>query len=213
MTDRTQIRTALTEVRDQISHGVEDRDALIAAGDRARIPKTELAELTGLSRQTIYDILTKQAVQAKAAEKSEVAATEAMWKMGQVIEDRWGLRWRADFNMRTATNAWFCRSVGLRISRTHERMAERGPFKLIRVDRVFGGDEARTARKVGEAEDAAVTVGGDASEDHDQPDHTLLEIADVCPEHRIPDAAGNPVATPIPGCLACAAWLARVKTG
>jgi hypothetical protein len=162
------IRAALVEARDQVSRGLEDRDTQIVAGASANIPKSELAELSGLSRQGVYDVLAKRAEQEKAASADETAAVEAMWKLGQVVEDRWGLRWRADVQAKGA-NGWQCRSVGLKVWRTHDKMAERGPLRKVRLDRVLGGDEARTARLAGEAEDAKVTIAdADSEEDADQ---------------------------------------------
>lgn len=86
------------------------------------------------------------------------------WTRGTVIEDRWGLRWRADTRIPSGGEGWQCRSVGLRIFRTDEQMAERGPLKFIRLDQVFAGGAAKAARQAGEAEDARVTVDGDAAE-------------------------------------------------
>lgn len=84
---------------------------------------------------------------------------------GSVMEDRWGLRWRADTAIPSGRGGWQCRSVGLRTFITDEQMQERGPLKFVRLDQVFAGDEAKAARQAGEAADAEVTVEGDAAED------------------------------------------------
>jgi hypothetical protein len=73
-----------------------------------------------------------------------------------VVADRYGLRWRADYHI--IGKGWFCRSVGLRVFLTGEKMADRGPLTRIRRDRVFAGEAARAARVAGEADDQAVTV-------------------------------------------------------
>lgn len=91
-------------------------------------------------------------------------AVEAMWKLGNVVEDRWGLRWRADYVSGLPGKRWCCRSVGLRIHRGHEAMAERGPLTFVRQDRVFAGEDATAARKMSEEDDRAVTVDGDDAE-------------------------------------------------
>lgn len=87
---------------------------------------------------------------------------------GTVVEDRWGLRWRADRRLdgsRVSEPGWQCRSAGLRIFRTNEQLQERGPLKFIRVDQVFAGSDAQAERQAGEVEDAQVTVDGVAAED------------------------------------------------
>jgi hypothetical protein len=38
------------------------------------------------------------------------------------------------------------------------------------------------------------------------------EPVEICPEHRIPDANGNPIATPAHACLPCAQWLAQERS-
>lgn len=94
-------------------------------------------------------------------------ATRAIGR-GSVVEDRWGLRWRADTAVPSGREGWQCRSAGLRTFLTDEQMSERGPLKFIRLDQVFAGEEAKAARIAGDAEDAAVTVDGDAAEDGDE---------------------------------------------
>lgn len=158
-TDAGSIRAALSETQNTITRGLEDREALVVAGNDAGLSKTELAELSGLSRQSIYDILARAADRKKAANADAVAEVKSMWRFGQVIEDRWGLRWRADSRVNVpAEQVWFCRSVGLRVRLPHEKMATRGPLKKIRVDQVFAGEDAKIARRTGEAEDAAIVV-------------------------------------------------------
>ena len=162
-TDAGSIRAALSETQHTITRGLEEREALVVAGNDAGLSKTELAELSGMSRQAIYDILARAADRKKAANADAVAEVEAMWTLCQVVEDRWGLRWRADIAMNSNARAWMCRSVGLRVWRSHEKMAERGPLKKIRVDRL--GGEAKATRLAHEAEDAAVVV-----EPHEDPE-------------------------------------------
>lgn len=156
-TDAGSIRAALAETRSTLARSLEDRESWVVAGNEAGLSKTELAELSGLSRQAIYDILAKAAQRKLVADAGVVVEVEAMWKMGQVIEDRWGLRWRGDVHSLNP-QSWCSRSVGLRIRRSHEQMAARGPLKKIRIDRAFAGDEAKAARQAGEAEDDAVVV-------------------------------------------------------
>jgi hypothetical protein len=155
------LRSELAETRDRLAR----RDADIAAASDAGLSKTEIAQLTGLSRQHIYDVLARHAERKKVADNAAVAEVEAMWQIGQVIEDRWGLRWRGDVAVNSNSRGWLCRSVGLRTWRSHEKMAERGPLKKIRLDKVFAGvlgsdtqKTAMAARKAGEVEDAAVVV-------------------------------------------------------
>jgi hypothetical protein len=162
--DAAAIRAELAETRERMAN----RDALITAGSEAGIPKTELAELSGLSRQHIYEVLTRWADAKRRADESEVGKVAAMWQLGQVVEDRWGLRWRADITMKLAgeeSHRWFCRSCELRTSISHEKMATRGPLKKIRVDKIFAGPfgspqqkQAVAERKAGAAEDAAVMI-------------------------------------------------------
>lgn len=162
MTDRAEIRSSLAQKQGLIADSSRERDALIAAGDKAGIPKTELAHITGLSRQAIYDILARETARTKASDSEAINATAALWTLGQVVEDRWGLRWRADIPMNAKDKAWQCRSVGLKVWRSHEKMAERGPLRAIRIDRIAGGSAGLQA----EAEvDAAITVDGDQAED------------------------------------------------
>lgn len=59
--DRNDIRRLLISAGKRVASGLRDREALIRAGDKAGISKTELAELAGVSRQTVYDILAKEA--------------------------------------------------------------------------------------------------------------------------------------------------------
>lgn len=167
--DAEAIRAELAETRDRLAR----RDADVAAAADAGLSKTEIAQLTGLSRQHIYDVLARHAERQKVASDAAVTEVEAMWELGQVIEDRWGLRWRGDWAVvDSKSNGWQCRSVGLRIWRSHEKMAERGPLKKIRLDEVFAGPlgsekqkTAVAARKAGEAEDAAFVV-----EPHEDPE-------------------------------------------
>lgn len=165
-TDAAAIRDDLARYAEHRRAVERSRDTLVAAGNDAGIPKTELASLTGLSRQAIYDILAKAAEREQAADGAAVAEVQAMWTRGQVIEDRWGLRWRADNPVSSPNQEmWQCRSVGLKIWRAHEKMAERGPLKTIRVDLVLAGEKAQAARKAGEVEDSSVVV-----EPHEDPE-------------------------------------------
>lgn len=166
--DAAALRAELAETRDRLAR----RDADVAAAADAGLSKTEIAQLTGLSRQHIYDVLARHAERQNVASNAAVAEIEAMWAIGQVVEDRWGLRWRGDWAVESKANGWLCRSVGLRIWRSHEKMAERGPLKKIRLDEVFAGPlgsekqkAATAARKAGEAEDAAIAV-----EPHEDPE-------------------------------------------
>lgn len=88
-----------------------------------------------------------------------------------VIEDRWGLRWRADTRAHgphQGEPGWQCRSVDLRVWRSDEQMLDRGPLRFIRVDAAFAGAAATAAREAGHAEDQAVTVDGAAFEDAEE---------------------------------------------
>lgn len=164
MTETGSIREQLADQQSVLARAQHEREQLVIQGAEAGMSKVELANLSGLSRQTVYDILQKHADAKTAAKTDDVRRVEAMWKFGQVIEDRWGLRWRADYVTGLRADdpdrgrRWCLRSVGLRTRLTSARMAEREPLHLIRVDKVFAGDEAKAARLAGEAEDAAVTV-------------------------------------------------------
>lgn len=59
--DRNEIRSFLISAGKKVTSGLRERDALIRKGDKAGISKTELAELAGVSRQTVYDILAREA--------------------------------------------------------------------------------------------------------------------------------------------------------
>jgi hypothetical protein len=100
-------------------------------------------------------------------EQAEQLATRAL-ACSSVVEDRWGLRWRADTAIPSGREGWQCRSAGLRTFLTDEQMSERGPLKFIRLDQVFAGEAAKAARIAGDAEDAAVTVDGATAEDVDE---------------------------------------------
>jgi DNA invertase Pin-like site-specific DNA recombinase len=58
---RNRIRAELIEAAKHVDAGREQRDRLVHQGAAAGIGKTELAELAGVSRQTVYDILAKEA--------------------------------------------------------------------------------------------------------------------------------------------------------
>jgi predicted DNA-binding protein (UPF0251 family) len=58
--DRNEIRSFLIAAGKKVASGLRERDALIREGDKAGISKTELAELAGVSRQTVYDILARE---------------------------------------------------------------------------------------------------------------------------------------------------------
>ena len=96
------------------------------------------------------------------------APTGVAWLRGTVVEDRWGLRWRADTiatGPRIGQDGWQCRSVGLKVWRTDEQMLERGPLRFVRLDQVFAGDAAKAARIAGEAADGRVIVDPETAED------------------------------------------------
>lgn len=57
---KNEIRVALIGARNQIQTSLAARDAYIRQGAAAGIGKVELAELAGVSRQTVYDILAKE---------------------------------------------------------------------------------------------------------------------------------------------------------
>lgn len=86
---------------------------------------------------------------------------------GTVVEDRWGLRWRADLKVGSLNPGWCCRSAGLRTWRTDAQMVERSPLTFVRVDRCFAGDQATVARQIGQAEDEAVTFALDEDPEDD----------------------------------------------
>lgn len=168
--DEQAARAALAEVRDQIKTVEAGREALIIKALRAGVNKTDIADAAGISRTTVYDVIRREEeimrTEAKARAEREFPEVLKLWKLGQVVEDRWGLRWRADTKMVGAgQDGWQCRSVGLRLWRNHEQLAERGPLKPIRIDRL-GGKTDWSATK---AEDAAITVNGDQAETGDNP--------------------------------------------
>lgn len=153
--DTARIRTDLAGSVQDIARLFLRRETLIQAAWMANIPVTDIQSLAVAPAARTSDEVIKE--YAKQREEEAFAATADLWKLGQVVEDRYGLRWRADWRDR-AGRGWGCRSVGLRIFLDGARMAERGPLKVIRQDRVFAGEEAKAARVLGEEEDAAVTV-------------------------------------------------------
>jgi DNA-binding XRE family transcriptional regulator len=156
MTHPEDIRLSLAETRTRLTQDLDERNRLIYEGDRAGILKTDLAKLAGVSRQSIYDLLAKEETSIKQQRLLE-AAGEIEHRLGQVVEDRWGLRWRADVSSRTERKAWQCRSVGLKVWLTGGQLAERGPLTAVRVDPIFTSDpETRAQRREGQAEDEAV---------------------------------------------------------
>lgn len=84
---------------------------------------------------------------------------------GTVVEDREGVRWRADIRLAGAPGhagrdrqfipIWTGRSSAVVGEvRTDEEMREHMPLTVVRIDRVFAGPEALAARLAGEADDA-----------------------------------------------------------
>jgi hypothetical protein len=55
-TRRATVRLALIEARDNLARATEDRAALIREGSELGIGATELAQLAGLSRASIYNL-------------------------------------------------------------------------------------------------------------------------------------------------------------
>lgn len=158
-----EIRSALADNKQRSDQYAEEREALVIAGDEAGIPKTELASLTGVARQTIYDILDRHAKRKVAEERrqrTQVDAGEIRHKLGRVVEDRWRLRWAADLSVRRGP-VWRCRSAGLRICISGGQLAERGPLTHIRDDVIFTMDpEVRAEREAARAVDGEVLHDG-----------------------------------------------------
>lgn len=148
--------------RQGIERAYANRDQLIGKAWEAGLTAAEIEDACRVDGpRTVNKVISEH---RKTMEARAFEATADLWLRGQVVEDRWGLRWRADTHLRWG-RGWFCRSVGLRIFRTGEQMAERGPLRRIRVDQVFAGPEAAAAREAGEVEDRAVTV-----EPHEDPE-------------------------------------------
>jgi hypothetical protein len=153
--DPTRLRVGLAGSLADITRLFAQRETLIRDAWVAGIPLSDIERLVGSpTGRSVGEIVREH---EKQREEASFAATADLWKWGAVIEDRYGLRWRADLRERGG-RGWGCRSVGLRTFLTGEKMAERGPLKPIRIDRVFAGDEAKIARDLGAVEDAAVTV-------------------------------------------------------
>lgn len=163
MSTPTDIRAALADNRQRSDQYAEERESLVTAGDEAGIPKTELASLTGMSRQTIYDILDRHAKKKAHEERrrrEQVDAGDIEFKPGRVVEDRWRLRWTG--NIHTSTGpGWQCRSVGLRVWKSGGQLVERGPLTHIRDDVIFTRDQdVRAAREAARARDAEILHDG-----------------------------------------------------
>jgi hypothetical protein len=155
---------ALAAVARDITRLFAEREELVkAAWDAGMTPADILANIGEHTTRTVNDILIEH---QKVRQAEAFAATAELWKWGAVIEDRYGLRWRADFSERRG-KGWFCRSVGLRVYLDGTAMAARGPLKPIRVDKVLSGPGAKIERELGQAEDDAVTVS--PAEDPEDP--------------------------------------------
>lgn len=149
-------RQTLQRLNDQLVRDVDARERCIESGWVAGLTVEELATLSpGFVARVPVDVIR---VYQQTRKEEAFAATAELWESGVVIEDRYGLRWRADCHITRGERGWFCRSVGLRVFRTGEQMAERGPLKKIRRDLVFAGPEATAAREAGEKEDAEIIV-------------------------------------------------------
>jgi hypothetical protein len=153
--DPTRLRVGLAGSLADITRLFAQRETVIRDAWTAGIPLSDIERLVGSPTGRSVGEIVKE--HEKQREEASFAATADLWKWGAVIEDRYGLRWRADLREHVG-RGWGCRSVGLRTWLTGEQMAKRGPLKSIRLDRVFAGDEAKIARDLGAAEDAAVTV-------------------------------------------------------
>jgi hypothetical protein len=161
--DAGQLRTRLAGSVADVARLFTLREHLITAAWDAGIGIKSIRDTAQIPTARTVDDIVKE--YAEKQREVMFAATAELWKTGQVIQDRYGLRWRADTNMSSRERGWFCRSVGLKVFLTGTRMAERGPLTLIRQDRVFAGETgsaerlaAVAARKAGEVEDQAVTV-------------------------------------------------------
>lgn len=145
----------LAGVARDIARLFAERETLIkSAWEQGMTPADILDKVGQHTTRTVNDILVEH---QKARQAAAFAATAELWAWGAVIEDRYGLRWRADFSERRG-KGWFCRSVGLRVFLDGTAMADRGPLKPIRVDKVLSGPGAKIERELGQAEDEAVTV-------------------------------------------------------
>ena len=160
----------------------------MVAADAAEIPKTEIANLTGMSRQTIYDILNSDAEEKRRRRESS-AAGDIEFKLGRIVEDRWRLRWRADITSSTGQPAWLCRSVGLRVWRTGGQLAERGPLTHIRDEVIFTQDRVvRAEREAMQASDQEIMHDGTEDPEPERPE--TQEPADQSAEPPIPSPKG-----------------------
>ena len=164
MDDQQRVLRSASELTERLNDLLVQRENLIREGERVGIKSLDLdAAFPVVSGRPALAVAREERDKIKA---QQFEATAELWKFGQVIEDRYGLRWRADLNMIRDERGWYCRSVGLRVFLSGKMMAGRGPLKKIRVDYV-GGDQARAAREAGEVEDHAVVV--EPIEDEDPP--------------------------------------------
>jgi len=170
MSTPSDIRSALADNRLRADRDAGERERLVVAGDEAEIPKTELASLTGMSRQTIYDILNR-AVEEKRRRREYQDAGDIEFKLGRVVEDRWHLRWRADIKSSTRQPGWICRSVGLRVWRTGGQLVERGPLTHVRDEVIFTTERVvRAQREAAQASDHEIVHDGTEDPEPERPE-------------------------------------------